>query len=379
MITTSLESSAWFRSILLSSGSDSDSWEHAARPDFSLGVLCSVPLVEDAPRSGPRPTEILFYATHALRHNRRTTPATPPPSSPTRDEEDSASEWRFCAVYLSSDLLHAQSAVIPHLSPSSHDSGVFLAPHFPQQEVVHEPPVKRMRVATVTLDEAVERRKSIGKAKSRTNQPIDPGPQDTERRSFSGQTLPPQTRPLSRSPSVSSIRPASVRGMVAEGSKRSALSNVQIHSGCHRAADKWDPVCAGLEQKNKDMLSRLVIAGMRLYGFSQPKSQRRSCANSPHPDSPMLQDSSDAERHEAFKLLYHQVYRSTCFVLRAHVATTPLQNFTDVLRETVDQFLSIYTTDPLDCRLPPWTDDGLTPGGRVAFKTVDKKTTELKT
>jgi Sld7 C-terminal domain len=66
-----------------------------------------------------------------------------------------------------------------------------------------------------------------------------------------------------------------------------------------------DPV--SLEQQNKDAISRLVMAGMRLHGY-QPRKRK-----------PKLTESATVEETQSFssddhKLVYHQTYKAVAFI-----------------------------------------------------------------
>jgi hypothetical protein len=126
--------------------------------------------------------------------------------------------------------------------------------------------------------------------------------------STSGGTAEQNRRLLSRSPSISSdIRPLSRKGPVDSMSKRSSLSRVSSLNEN-----------ASIEARNKDTISRLVMAGLRLYGFQPRKkpshSRRVSEVNAQAPKSggeSLTQE--DAERDEEYKLIYHQAYKGTVF------------------------------------------------------------------
>jgi hypothetical protein len=114
--------------------------------------------------------------------------------------------------------------------------------------------------------------------------------------SISGYSHEQPHRVLSRSPSMSSeVRPASRRGPIDNISKRSSLSRVSSLTEA-----------VSTEDRNKEAISRLVMAGMRLYGLQQRKkpnhSRRASEINGQVPQNPTPQD-------EEYKLIYHQTYK----------------------------------------------------------------------
>lgn len=117
-------------------------------------------------------------------------------------------------------------------------------------------------------------------------------------------------RPHSRSPSFSSeTRPASRRGVLEGNAKRSSLSRVTSLSEN-----------ATIEDANKEMISRLVMAGMRLYGMQRKKRthSRRNSENMTTLVGVGAGTNGDGAKEEAakdeeYKLMYHQAYKAACF------------------------------------------------------------------
>jgi hypothetical protein len=140
--------------------------------------------------------------------------------------------------------------------------------------------------------------------------------------------------------------------------KRSGLSRLKSISALpDKTADNT------IEDKNKELISRIVMAGMRLYGYSQSKSKRSRSESISHGP----QELSDTQQSdEEYKLLYHQVYKATFFALRRQVSNMTLLGHSDALRETVDKLLAVFCTDPLQNQLATFEDE-VTPGGRQAF------------
>ena len=372
VVTSHDETERWFSQIFASAGSkDDNAWWENARLDSPLGVLVGVEHAVSASENvkGPRATEVLFYASRAQTGGRR--PPTPLPSSPHAVDtaRKDVSTLSVHALLLSSDLLHAAEAAAPTppTSPSPADEdieAVFLSQIFPpEDEPTNEPPVRKRKSAADAFDEASERRK---KARRRGGEGVIAAaapksesqlPSLKHRRSVSNpQSAPLQTRPLSRSPSIASSRPPTA---VPPASKKSSLSQVQ---------NTVEPNAT--EVKNKDFLSRTVMAGMRLYGLSQTKSRGKPKADSTAPSPAMDISFADLEverkSDEGIKLIYHQVYKGTCFAFRASIGAQMLQPFAEQVRETVDKLLAIFCSDPLAVGLPGSVDE-VTPGGRKAF------------
>ncbi|KAF2162039.1 hypothetical protein M409DRAFT_69280 [Zasmidium cellare ATCC 36951] len=385
--TNSEETESWFSSILLHSQDateDNLTWWQNAATDSLLGILVSVtePIVSSNDEAGLKATELLFYA--AKNEGGVTIrPLTPPESSPTHSHTQAEDEhsFRVYALPLSSQLLRqAKTEPTPPTSPGGDEIDIeptFL-PHYSTTstqtgEVINRPPVRKRRNVNDAFDEATERRRkarrkggeSVAAAAASHIKAEDSLPQLKHRRSTSNVSVPLQSRPLSRASSVASAKPTSLREQsVAAPSKPSGLSRAQSVSSALEL-----PFVATVEQKNKDFVSKMVMAGMRLYGLYQSKSRKprsNSAAASPAVDVSFEDLEAEKKNDEEFKLIYHQVYKGTCFATRQHICAVALQPHTDAVRETVDRLLAVFCTDPL---LPSADDsgEGYTPGGRKTF------------
>lgn len=370
----------WLEQIFATNASSADgcAWWEGARLESPLAVLLRVEGNDTvgSTSSELRVTEVMMYASRTVKEP--ASPPTPPPASPDLDVDGSAATptLEIFALPLSSDLLQSAEEVEPPLppSPAATDEDVN-AVFLPQKhsadgaEVINEPPVRKRRSAADAFDEASERRKKarrrggegvIAAAASKTDIQI---PSLKHRRSVSAtQAVPLQTRPLSRSPSVASSRPPTA---VAQAGKRSTLSQVQ---------NTMEP--NAIETKNKDFISRIVMAGMRLHGLSPSKTRAKaeSAAASPAVENSFNELEAERKKDEEFKLVYHQSYKGACFAFRANIAAQLLLPFAEQVRETVDKFLPIFCSDPLAGGVQ-CDEDKVTPGGRKAFgsKLVQKE------
>ncbi|KAK1064832.1 hypothetical protein LTR74_008405 [Friedmanniomyces endolithicus] len=347
----------FFSRYLLASHNATPQWWQNATPDSPLGVLAAVDDSQLGAREGkPQVTEILFYA------SRDPQPAQSPQTSP-------IPLFSVRALLLSSDLLVRAAEPTSPSSPKEYEEetdGIFLPlPTSATVEIINEPPVRKRKSVNETFDDAAERRKKArrkggeGVAAAAAVKTESSIPSLKHRRTVSisdSQANPPGIRPLSRSPSVASSRPTT-----AGAAKHSSLSRVQSISG----TSTEDSV----EDKNKSIISRVVMAGMRLYGLTQSKKPRlraSSTALSPAIEGCLEPDVADQRRDEEYKLMYHQVFKGTCFAYRVHMPASSLQPHTEALRGTVDGILDIFCNDPLVAGLPGIADK-LTPGGRKAF------------
>lgn len=306
-------------------------WQQTSTAQSPIGILIEIHQGANS-TSSPAITEILFYAAIS-------DVSANPTSSPT----DATTAVTIKALPLSSDLFHKLPAVTtPPLSPqlpvpSDSDplsiTGEFLPPLFPDPNEAHHQHTRKRQSVSSLFDEATERRKRARRkggegisaaAASASAKPITarPPPPLQHRRSVSDVLDPAKSaagsrpgssegRPLSRSPSLSGDAIIG-RKAAAEGGKRSA-------SGLSRVTSVTEGSAAGeaegqqtVESRNKDVISRLVMAGMRMYGLQQRKKTGRkgSMAGAEEVVTP-----EDAAKDEEYKLVYHQAYRGTVFAM----------------------------------------------------------------
>lgn len=299
----------------------------------------------DSPEANPakpRVTEILFYGTIASPTNKGL--PTPPSSSPDLlANPESLPELQVHAFPLSSDLLHQYThSDIPPLSPSLDTPGLpaevepqFLPPRYALTPATSSPKRKRD-----IFDEAeITRKKARGRggesvaaaaARAHDSQRL-PGHRkslsvDTKTASFSdirppsahGTLSRPPSRQLSRSPSLSSdIRPLSRKGVPEAQTKRSNLSQV--------ATVPLQPEEPTVEVRNKEALSRVVMAAMRMHGLQQRK-KTKSRRNSVAPGLEVTEELSEeaaaeeAVKDEEYKMVYHQTYKGAALALVSFTA-----------------------------------------------------------
>lgn len=343
--TTSETSEAWFESILLSGPAPSTSdtidssygWWTVARAQSPVGILVEVQgQVYD--KLKPRITEILFYGTIA------TTPAiegllTPPSSQDVPNAQSGLlPELRVHALPLSSDLLYQNAASAP-LPPSPtantiDQSQMIEAQYLPpvRQSITAPKSPKRKRdlFEEATLAKrnikgkggesiaaaaarATESQRAYAHRKS-TSIDSKASPLPDSRPSSAHGPLPrPASRQLSRSPSISSdIKPLNRKDTAETHGKRSHLSRVDTISS--------QPEEPTTESRNKEALTKVVMAAMRMHGLQQ---RRKTKARPTHmgPESEENQAAfdktaaEDAAKDEEFKLIYHQTYKGAALAL----------------------------------------------------------------
>lgn len=339
-------------------------------------------------RGGARVTELLIYGSvvdGGEGGGGVTTPRTD--SMPGR----AVREVRVRALPLSSDLLwrgdgrgDSRCGVAP-LSPASNGSGsgspaaYFLPPPFSGPQVASTSARKRQRVVNLLDDAALRHKKARrkgGVAVAEAMGGIDGRLSLEKERSLSHGSVPRTVAKIekeddrlpfiedsqyrrpslenrhSRSPSASSLqttrpgRPPSRRGPLAE-CKRSSLSRVDsivTASDGSPVPEQEKPI----EQRNKDALSRTIMAGMRLYGLQQKKKLSKSRAASEvssQAATPDIVAKGSAEEVDGYKLVYHQTLKGAAFALRRDLATIIVPPA--VMREVADKLLAIFCSDPL--------------------------------
>ena len=157
-------------------------------------------------------------------------------------------------------------------------------------------------------------------------------------------------RSFSRASSVGSMqslapsRPPSRRDSFVPG-KRSGLNRVEsVVSGPESPSMLESD--NSLEQQNRSALSRIVMAGMRMYGLQQKKKvSKQHCQNTVERDTPDSSSNFTQGDPDEYKLVYHQAFKSACFALRTHLAIGIVAQ--DAMREVVDRLLLLFCTDPL--------------------------------
>jgi hypothetical protein len=98
---------------------------------------------------------------------------------------------------------------------------------------------------------------------------------------------------------------------------------------------------SSIETQNRDALSKMVMAGLRLYGLQSKRPTKKSepCAG------PVLVNLTNDEAVDEYKLVYHQTFKGACFALRRQLQHTVLRQ--QDMRDSVDKLLALYCTDPI--------------------------------
>ncbi|KAI9690093.1 MAG: hypothetical protein M1820_010032 [Bogoriella megaspora] len=325
----------------------------------SIGILVRVQNPPDSKITTTRTTDLLIYFSKSNPNSGH--PLTPPPEA-----EDvlhnTTPAFSVYALPLSSDLLevahqHSTSDPLPYAHDSDQEIDAQFLPPYPPAT---DPSLKRKRSASI-FDNATDRRRktkrhggeSIAAAASRHSLPAAlPGARkslhttdDASQSQSQSQVLmsgsqtateiagncQPAKRPSldhrsrSRSRSVCSLpRPSS------SSKKTSNLCTVEN-------VQPLDEEASSLEARNKEIISRTVMAGMRLYGLS-------SSARGATKTSGM---EGGAEDEDTYKLVYHQTYKGAVFAFRRAMGKEALGVKVEKVREVVERLLEVFCVDPL--------------------------------
>ena len=327
---------------------DDGPWHGTDQIQCAIGVLAKVtPLVPIAePADEPRVTEILLYASRVGLNAKGNLPS-PPRSSPSLDVEIDAvrkeptetSLYGEVAVYalpLSSDLIYTPS-IHTHLPSLDPTEAKFLPLHTTPASV--DCSKKRDRLSNL-FDEASDRRKKARRRGGATSQSVV-SPIVFQQRALDSHSIkreedpneiPSQSNQLvvtplgSRQPTPNQLAPR----------RKSAVAAQKPVSNKRPPELKWSPLSqitsvdgyqeSSLGARNKQAISRIVLAGMRIHGLQQRKSMARARSRSvgdtgaPRPDTPsellpgtMLVE--DEDRDVEYKGVYHQTYKGALFAI----------------------------------------------------------------
>lgn len=329
---------------------------------------------------GPTITEVLLYAAATKSPQHHYAPPSPPASSsPERGDHFGAEEssLRLFALPLSSKILEDLEHIPedPRVALKLSDEGFYYLPTPPngQPSLQDDHAPKRAKIETLFNDAAQNRRqqrkrggegmaKAMAEVGNSLAMPALPSPalpqpiQTRERRPAASAGRAQLSRALTTG-SVASLSDTQPVSRASE-SRRSTLTNGQ-RSSLHRVTSALSPATQNtsspvpddgndIEKQNKNVLSRVIMTGMRMYGF-QPQ-RKKSIGNLADTQSQLLTSldgstSTGADgRQDEYKAVYHQTFKATSFVFRKCWANKLVGQ--DLLRDTVDGFLGKFCQDP---------------------------------
>lgn len=315
-------------------------------------------------------TELLLYA--AEKTDGSSLP-TPPTSSSAGEElpHDVASGPREVKVYalpLSSRVIGRAQNAMHVVTPPPEDvfnptPACFLADDWRQQEEIQKTHQKRQSLSSLFDDATQKRRKlkgrggeSVAQAMASIDRPITQnGAKATERHeSREPSSLSTKAnaarRSLSRASTMPSVsitdytRPVSRSGALANG-KRSSLHRVESAIS-PRDSPTLSDTDDSIGNQNKAALTKIVMAGMRLYGLQQKRKTGKGAANlgSSAINASMGETSAEKDSDDEYKLVYHQTFKAATFAFRRHFSSQVIP--LETMRDVVDRFLDLFCSDP---------------------------------
>ncbi|KAI4253970.1 MAG: hypothetical protein L6R42_007372, partial [Xanthoria sp. 1 TBL-2021] len=324
---------------------DSNPWRERSGGQSGNGILLSVHGGRNAD-GGPTPeiTEILLYAANSGSSKVPAPPTPPTSSSPGPDNEEyrSSPNVRFYALPLSSKIYKTfdQAPITTQADPTSHDHDFYYLPSPAEAQSHHDddPAAKRPKIETL-FDGATQIRRLH---KKRGGEGIAKAMAAMDARMAmpalsSSSTLPepskihiPRTRtPFSRasttgcinlSPPInaSTSRPQSSHLSTQPRNQRSSLSRAPsvLSPSIDESRSSEIPETShnDIEQQNKNSLSRIIMAGLRIYGLQQPRKKSISALETAESQASLTPCIGTVrEQQDEYKAIYHQTFKAAAF------------------------------------------------------------------
>ena len=344
-------------------------WRNNTRQS-NLGILVKVD-GRQRDKTETTLTELLLYAT--VEPDDALLPTPPTSSSPsqthaainTAPPREDVTTFSFHALPLCSDVLLRAQRASQLCTPPPEDGEAFF---LPDNATDLEAAVKRRKISSVFEAATKQRRRSKAKGgegvakamaslhdfqqSTTVSQPLQrmddtAGPVKGNRKS--------QKATLTRAASDSSIslasdfsRPPS-RPSTATGRKRSSLHRVE--SAYTPREDSIMSDANPILEQNKEALSKIIMAGMRLHGLQQRKKLNTESTQFQHSRKSSLADigTTGPTSDDEYKLVYHQTLKSALFAFRSHCSIRLINQVT--MRDVVDKMLDLFCTDPLTPQL----------------------------
>lgn len=365
-------------------GESTEFWWESSGKQSQYGILLGVKDGQDGgARNGLEITEVLLYAAISPSLDQGYAPPSPPASSSPGREGQLAGEAKSLRLYalpLSSHIFKSldQLPSLEQTDTQLSNEGCYLPmprDDLPQLQTQHAP--KRAKIETLFEDAAKNRRMQkkrggggVAQAMALEENGFDirampspslPNPVSSEEKHS---TAPPARTPLSRASTTGSLTsrvtiPSTARP---QASRRPTLTNGP-RSSLHRVESAGPPSLDGgnspapedstndVENQNKTALSRVIMAGMRMYGFQpQRKKSVSSITTATETQSqaaaiPTVDGGpTTAGAQDEYKAVYHQTFKAASFVFRKHWARRAVGQ--EVLRDAVDGFLARFCQDP---------------------------------
>ncbi|KAL8689526.1 MAG: hypothetical protein Q9218_004825 [Villophora microphyllina] len=378
--TSNEQTQKWLHTCLRSDYShDGDnngrSWWENVGGQSKHGILLGVDGgLDGSTQAGPNITEILLYTASSNLPERSHAPLTPPESSPKYRgcSIPTTSSIRLYATPLSSKIFKTidQSPATVDPDAIAVQDGYYLpSPPEPSTVQSDNPKArKRAKIETLFNDATQNRRaqkKRGGEGVSKAMAGIDgnitiPLPSPVLLIAPETKNKPaPKRAVLSRALTTGSLtQPPPNENPIhyPHGSRRSTLTNnnnSHPRSSLHRVESVLSPTLNDIhspipedntpnndiESQNKTALSRIIMAGMRMYGLQQQRKKSLAALETQSQAS-----SSVTGDQDEYKAVYHQTFKAAAFVFRKTWRERVVGQ--DVLRDTVDLFLGKFCQDP---------------------------------
>lgn len=303
-------------------------------------------------------------------------PSPPASSSPPRtgNSEEGSHEGRPQMIRIRAIPLASTTHQLQHIKQINqsstddrlNDGEPYFLPTIPSTSAapLNSPP-KRQRLLNLFEDATYQRKRlsrrggeGISKAmagldspilhleKQRSSEPDGSKPNNKQRLSLQRQL---GGRGLSRAPSVSSIRDMELARLQSRpqghgDAKQSSLYGVESMNSIGKCAT-LPPETNSFEDHNKSALTRIVMAGMRIYGLQQRrKSIKLQIGSGVEADSPS-NDSNVPRGDDEYKMIYHQTLKAATFTFRTQMNTETINQA--AMGDVVDQLLALFCTNPL--------------------------------
>lgn len=375
MSTDSEATAAWLNESLLGNqegGGQHDAVPHSNWKDLGRqsdqGILLKVKDDGIAPDAWGKATEVLLYA--AVQPDTVSLPTPPASSSPSRSGEapetlpSGRKAIKVYALPLSSGIIDQATRSRSVVTPPPEDPTVsapacFLPFQWDQSQAERRAQQKRQSLSSRFDDATQKRRKlkgrggeSIAQAMANIDRPI---PQNGLSIETKNESQEPPLKPagltkaregLSRVSSRASAagldytRPASRSGALANG-KRSSLHRVESAIS-PRDSPTFSDSDDSYGNQNRAALSKIVMAGMRLYGLQQRK---KKLGGTQSVESSTIK-LNEPDTEDEYKLVYHQTFKGALFAFRRQSSAQLIPQ--EALRDVVDRLLNLFCTNPIE-------------------------------
>ncbi len=351
-------------------------WWVGGAPQSDRGILLEVR--DGSSESGSTDavdTEFLIYATvQKSPQLPRYLPSPPASSSPQRaDNSDEGNhdgqtkKIRFYAVPLASTFHQLQnfhqknqSTINDHL----HDGEAFFLPQVPSNEAAFpDSPPKRRRLLTL-FEDATHQRKRLsrrggeGVAKAmavlhgptldigirRGDQPDASKPDSPGYLNVQGQS---GARGTSRATALSSIRDTQPSRPLPRSQECTDGKRSFLHAAGFPNSLKHSNFLQGernnFEDQNRSTLTRIIMAGMRMYGLQQRRKSVSAQARSELGTDSPCNDLGVPGGGDEYKMVYHHTLKAASFTFRSQMDKEIINQ--GAMGDVVDQLLALFCAD----------------------------------